>query len=88
MLVPPIMEGGTPMTDQRATIQEMTEDKPAHVTRDRKNWVAFAESDAVNFLTLNDIEKMTLDDGEGNKAKLTRRKDGSVYVECTSSNVL
>ena len=31
---------------------------------------------------------MTIDDGAGNKAKLTRRKDGSVYVECTSSNVL
>ena len=27
-------------------------------------------------------------DGEGNKAKLSHRKDGTVYVECTSSNVL
>ena len=50
--------------------------------------MAFVESDVVNFLQLNDIEKMTIDDGEGNKARLTRRKDGSVYVECTSSNVL
>ena len=55
---------------------------------DRRSWVSFVESDVVNFLTLHNIEKMTLDDGEGNKAKLTRRKDGSVYVECTSSNVL
>jgi hypothetical protein len=31
---------------------------------------------------------MTIDDGQGNKAKLTRRKDNSVYVECTSSSVL
>lgn len=76
------------MADKRATIEEMTEDAPQKEKRDRKNWVAFVESDAVNFLTLNDIEKITLDDGEGNKAKLTRRKDGSVYVECTSSNVL
>ena len=76
------------MKDERLTIEEMTEDSPKKEKRDRKNWVAFVESDAVNFLTLNDIEKMTLDDGEGNKAKLTRRKDGSVYVECTSSNVL
>lgn len=76
------------MADKRATIQEMTEGAAAQEKRDRKNWVAFVESDAVNFLTLNDIEKMTLDDGEGNKAKLTRRKDGSVYVECTSANIL
>ena len=34
------------------------------------------------------LQEMTIDDGEGNKARLTRRKDGSVYVECTSSNVL
>lgn len=75
------------MAEERKTLQEMTEtaEKPK---RDRKNWVAFVESDVVNFLTLNEIEKMTIDDGEGNKAKLTRRKDGSVYVECTSSNVL
>ena len=76
------------MKDERLTIEEMTEDTPKKEKRDRKNWVAFVESDAVNFLTLNDIEKITLDDGEGNKAKLTRRKDGSVYLECTSSNVL
>jgi hypothetical protein len=76
------------MTDQRQTIEEMTEVAPQKEKRDRKNWVAFVESDAVNFLTLNEMDKMTLDDGAGNKAKLTRRKDGSVYVECTSSNVL
>ena len=76
------------MADQRTTIEDMTNDTPEKTKRDRKNWVAFVESDVVNFLTLNEIEKMTLDDGEGNKAKLTRRKDGSVYVECTSSNIL
>lgn len=76
------------MTDERKTLEEMTSDQPRREKRDRKNWVAFVESDAVNFLQLSDLEKMTLDDGEGNKARLTRRKDGSVYVECTSSNVL
>ena len=76
------------MADKHTTIEEMTQDAPQKEKRDRKNSVAFVESDAVNFLTLNEIEKMTLDDGEGNKAKLTRRKDGSVYVESTSSNVL
>ena len=75
------------MNNQRETIEEMTATKEK-ITRDRKNWVSFVESDVVNFLQLNDIDKMTIDDGSGNKAKLTRRKDGSVFVECTSSNVL
>ena len=75
------------MSENRASIEEITADKE-NVKRDRKNWVSFVESDVVNFLMLNEIEKMTIDDGSGNKAKLTRRKDGSVYVECTSSNVL
>ena len=56
--------------------------------RDRRSWVGFVESDVVNFMCLNDLDKMTIDDGTGNKAKLTRRKDGSVMVECTSSNIL
>ena len=76
------------MTELRKSIQEMTETSPEPEKRERKNWGGFVEIDVVNFLTLNGLEKMTLDDGEGNKAKLTRRKDGSVYVECTSSNVL
>ena len=75
------------MEEKRASIQEMV-DGQTKEKKDRKNWVSFVESDVVNFLTLNEIEKMTIDDGQGNKAKLTRRKDGSVYVECTSSNVV
>jgi hypothetical protein len=82
------MKGVSIMADKKPTIEELTADVKEPVKRDRKSWVGFVESDAVNFLQLNDIEKMTLDDGEGNKAKLTRRKDGSVYVECTSSSVL
>lgn len=69
------------------SIEEMMEGQDKN-KRDRKSWVGFVESDVVNFVQLNDIEKMTLDDGEGNKAKITRRKDGSFYVECTSASVL
>ena len=89
------------MSNERKSIEEMTADTEKPV-RDRKNWVAFVESDAVNFMTLKMhvefeagqdpkavMEQVrTLDDGSGNKAKLSRRKDGSVLVECTSSNVL
>lgn len=73
--------------NKRPTIEEMMEGKQKP-ERDRKDWVGFVESDVVAFMTHYDLEKMTIDDGQGNKAKLTRRKDNSVFVECTSSNVL
>ena len=46
------------MSNERKSIEEMTADTEKPV-RDRKNWVAFVESDAVNFMTLNEMEKMT-----------------------------
>lgn len=73
--------------DSRPTINEMIDGKEKP-RRDRRGWVGFVEGDIVNFMQRGDLEKMTLDDGMGNKAKLTRRKDGSIFVECTSSNVL
>ncbi len=73
--------------NKRLSIEEMVEgtQKPQ---KDRRSWVGFVESDVVTFMTQNELEKMTIDDGMGNKAKLTRRKDNSIFVECTSSNVL
>lgn len=73
--------------NRRPTIEEMMEGKQK-TQYDRRSWVGFVESDVVTFMTQYDLEKMTIDDGQGNKAKLTRRKDNSVFVECTSSNVL
>lgn len=73
--------------ERRPTIDELMDgkDKPK---ASRKGWVGFVEGEVVNFMTHHDIEKMTLDDGAGNKAKLTKLKDNSIKVECTSSNIL
>lgn len=58
-------------------------------TEDRKvNWAAFVESTVADFLADNSLEKMTIEDGKGNKAKLTRQKDNSIKVESTSTAVL
>lgn len=75
------------MSNNRPTISDML-DGNEQPQRDRKGWVGFVEGEVVNFMQHNGLEKMTMDDGMGNKAKLTRRKDGSIFVECTSSNVL
>lgn len=67
-------------------IQEFMDGKEKQ--RSRTGWVGFVESDVVNFMTAHKLEKMTLDDSAGNKAKLTMTKDGAVRVECSSVNVL
>ncbi len=76
------------MSENKApTIEEIMAGKEKkQVTRG--GWVGFVEGTVVNFMLEHDIEKMTLDDGAGNKAKLSRLKDTSVKVECTSSNIL
>jgi len=71
---------------RRPSIDEVMEGKTKQTSR--KGWVAFVEGDVANFMNHHQIEKMTLDDGFGNKAKLLRQKDNSIRVECTSSSVL
>ena len=57
--------------------------------RDKKiqNWPQFVESDALAFFNAFGVEKMTIEDGEGGKAKLTRMRDNSVKVDLTLTTV-
>ena len=52
-----------------------------------KNWPAFVEGEVIHFLNLHGIEKLTLDDGNGNKAKLTRGKNDEIKVELSSVSI-
>jgi hypothetical protein len=54
----------------------------------RVNWAGFVEGTAVAFFDANEMEKMTLEDGNGNKAKLQRTKTGAIKIEYTSQVVL
>ena len=76
------------MNDDLAVSARKFMDEQDQKKMSRHGWVGFVESDAVNFMTQYDIEKMTLDDGAGNRAKLTRIKENGIKVECTSSNIL
>ena len=58
----------------------MTEQNP-HA----KTW---EETEAVTFFERFDLEKLTLEDGLGNKAKLQRTKNNGIKIEYTSSVVL
>lgn len=73
------------MSDETAkTMEEAYEPEQAQV----KKWSVFVESDVVNFFTANKVEKMTIEDGNGNKAKLSRTKDGGIKIDSTSSVIL
>ena len=45
-------------------------------------------NEAVTFFEKFDLEKLTLEDGLGNKAKLQRTKNNGIKIEYTSSVVL
>jgi hypothetical protein len=54
----------------------------------RLNWAGFVETTAVNFLVECKLEKITMEDGQGNKAKLVRQKNDTIKVEYTSTTTL
>lgn len=50
-----------------------------------QKWAGFVESSVVNFFDENKIEKLSLEDGNGNKAKLSRTKDNGIKIEYSST---
>lgn len=52
------------------------------------SWAGFVETTIVNFFQENELEKLSLEDGKGNKAKLTKQKDNVIKVEYTSTTTL
>ena len=54
----------------------------------KRNWAGFVEGDVVAFFNNHYIEKMSIEDGNGNKAKLTRQKDDGIKVEYSSVTML
>lgn len=51
-------------------------------------WDAFVQGTVVNFFTEHKIEKMTIDDGNGNKAKLSKLKDCGIKIESSSTTTI
>jgi len=57
-------------------------------TKTISNWSNFIEGDVVNFFNNNSLEKISLEDGNGNKAKLSRQKDESIKIEYSSTTII
>lgn len=71
-----------------AEIAAMREEEENPMTAKRRKWSAFVEGQAADFFTGYKLEKMTIDDGNGNKAKFSRTKDEGIKVEYTSAVLL
>ena len=54
----------------------------------KMNWAGFVETTIVNIFQENELEKLSVEDGKGNKAKLTRQKDNAIKVEYTSTTTI
>ncbi|MCI2106940.1 MAG: hypothetical protein LKK00_09560 [Intestinimonas sp.] len=54
----------------------------------KKSWPAFVEAEASDFFTGFKLEKMTIEDGNGNKAKFSRTKDCGIKLEYTSTKLI
>lgn len=64
----------------------VAEDAETSVSEQKKvSWAAFVEGEAANFFTGYKLEKMTIEDGNGNKAKIARTKDSGIKIEYTST---
>ncbi len=75
------------MTDSVKDLEEMLKDEPKPEAK-RQKWSGFVESTVVNFFDQHKIEKLTIEDGDGNKAKLMRTKDNGIRVEYSSTVML
>jgi len=54
----------------------------------KQKWSAFVENTAVNFFVECKLEKLSMEDGNGNKAKFSRTKDNNIKVEYSSTSIL
>lgn len=73
--------------DEQNNVQTMEEAyNPEGVKR--KKWSEFIERDIVDFFDAHKLEKMTVEDGNGNKAKISRTKDNELKIEQSSITIL
>lgn len=50
-----------------------------------QKWAGFVDSAVVDFFEEYKIEKLSIEDGNGNKAKLARTRDNGIKIEYSST---
>ncbi len=80
--------GGVKMNDKSLEdLKTMLEEDETNQKsgKSTQKWAGFVESTVVNFFDEHKIEKLSLEDGNGNKAKLSRTKDNGIKIEYSST---
>lgn len=73
------------MSDSLNELKKIMEDEPqAERKCSPQKWAGFVESTVVNFFDEHKVEKLSIEDGNGNKAKLSRTKDNGIKIEYSS----
>ncbi|HOV26512.1 MAG TPA: hypothetical protein PK566_09180 [Pseudobacteroides sp.] len=75
-------------TNENTNNMEETLEVSSDINEKRLNWAGFVETTVVNFFVECKLEKLNIEDGKGNKAKLARQKDDTIKVEYTSTTTL
>lgn len=77
------------MNDEMKSLEEFVNPEEFNKSeRKTAKWPSFIETDVLNFFNTHEIEKISLEDGNGNKAKLSRTKDHGIKVEYSSTTLL
>ena len=73
------------MNESVNELKKIMEDEPEKKKVNPQKWAGFVESTVLNFFDEHKIEKLTIEDGNGNKAKLARTKDNGIKIEYSST---
>lgn len=71
------------LEDLKTMLEE--DDIKGKSSENMQKWPGFVESTVVSFFDEHKIEKLSLEDGNGNKAKLVRTKDNGIKIEYSST---
>ena len=72
------------MSDNKTAPQTMEEEYNPDGAK-RLEWAKFVETTVLDFFGGHKLEKMTIEDGNGNKAKLGKTKDNGIKIEYSST---
>lgn len=74
------------MSESLEELKRIMEEEPENKKKvSPQKWAGFVESTVVNFFDEYKVEKLSIEDGNGNKAKLARTKDNGIKIEYSST---
>lgn len=74
------------MSESLNELKKIMEDGPQEKKKaSPQKWAGFVEGEVINLFDEHKIEKLAIEDGNGNKAKLSRTKDNGIKIEYSST---